>query len=856
MSGNSFVTATPIVLGQITESYFDSVGFFDFEDYWVFSLSETSNFELSLTGLFDDADVELYDQFGSLIDYSDNEGLDSESISRQLTSGTYYIRVYPWWGFTDYFLNVSAISVNTEESDNTLENAQPISLTSTFTFFNDFVGYSDDNDYYTFTLDNPSQFQLILSGLSSDADVELLDVNGDYVSSSSDAGTEDELIDIFLTSGTYYINVYPYSGETEYTLQVLAQPEETEIPVDNVGNTLGTATSINLNSTVSDWVGTGDENDYYLFTVNSNSVVEISLTGLQSDADIELLDSNGEFINGSFSGSNDDENIFAELTPGSYYIRVYPFSGNTSYDLSLISSVNESPTVPNEFNSRTGYGFVDASAALARAINQNPFSEVGTFGGANDWNINMINAPEVWAQNYTGQGIVVAVLDSGVDRNHPDLFSNIWTNTRETPGNGIDDDGNGYIDDVFGWNFFDNKNNTLDIHGHGTHVAGTIAGLNNGVGVTGIAYNAQIMPVKVLEDDDGDGQATGSFEGIARGIYYAVENGADVINMSLGGNSGNEALAQAVKYASDNGVIVVMAAGNEAQPSPGYPARYATEFGVAVGAVDSTNNIAEFSNLAGSDSSLVYVTHPGVSIYSALPENKYISWDGTSMAAPHVAGVVALMLEANPNLTNEQVRNILASTTTETPTVSSFIGAQSLKSSQDAKPITVFSDGSVVEPPINGGDPPSDELLTTPFTRFQNSDRPGTYLFAGPQESQSILQNFPNFIEEGTAFKVAVEANDDLIRINRFQNTDVPGTYLFAGEQESQSIRQNFPNFVEEGIAFYVYDSNASKGVDFYRFQNTQQPGTYIFVGEEEKNNILANFPQFQLEGVAFEVVA
>lgn len=150
--------------------------------------------------------------------------------------------------------------------------------------------------------------------------------------------------------------------------------------------------------------------------------------------------------------------------------------------------------------------------------------------------------------------------------------------------------------------------------------------------------------------------------------------------------------------------------------------------------------------------------------------------------------------------------------------------------------------------------PPPDPLLNTTFTRFQNNDRRGTFLFAGPAESQSIRNNFPNFIEEGAAFKVAVQANDDLIRINRFQNRNVPGTFLFAGETESQSIRQNFPNFTEEGIAFYVYDGNANKGVDFFRFQNTQQPGTFIFVGEQERNNILANFPQFRLEGVAFEV--
>lgn len=149
-----------------------------------------------------------------------------------------------------------------------------------------------------------------------------------------------------------------------------------------------------------------------------------------------------------------------------------------------------------------------------------------------------------------------------------------------------------------------------------------------------------------------------------------------------------------------------------------------------------------------------------------------------------------------------------------------------------------------------------DVTLNTPINRFQNTQRPGTYLFAGEAESTNIRQNFRNFTEEGVAFKVATQPADGLIAMTRFQNTAVPGTYLYAGEAESANIRQNFPNFVEEGIAFYVYDGNANKGVDFYRLQNTQQPGTYLFAGEEEKNNILANFPNFKLEGVAFEVGA
>ncbi|BAQ61688.1 alkaline phosphatase [Geminocystis sp. NIES-3708] len=147
-----------------------------------------------------------------------------------------------------------------------------------------------------------------------------------------------------------------------------------------------------------------------------------------------------------------------------------------------------------------------------------------------------------------------------------------------------------------------------------------------------------------------------------------------------------------------------------------------------------------------------------------------------------------------------------------------------------------------------------DSLLNSPIYRFQNRNVSGTYLYAGSQEAQNIRSNFPNFSEEGLAFKVSQVANDDLIPIYRFQNTSKPGTYLYAGTQERQSILTNNLNFKDEGIAFYVYGADANKGQDIYRLQNLNNPGTYLFVGETEKNNIIATNNNFRLEGVAFEV--
>ncbi len=158
-----------------------------------------------------------------------------------------------------------------------------------------------------------------------------------------------------------------------------------------------------------------------------------------------------------------------------------------------------------------------------------------------------------------------------------------------------------------------------------------------------------------------------------------------------------------------------------------------------------------------------------------------------------------------------------------------------------------------ITPSDNGGNN-GDSLLNTPIYRFQNQDKIGTYLFSGEGESENIRQNFPNFVEEGKAFNVAVTAGDDLISFYRFQNSNVPGTYLYAGESERQSILQNFPNFIEEGKAFYVYAAGSNQGTSFYRFQNSNAPGTYLFVGEGERQSILQNFPNFIEEGIAFEV--
>ncbi|MBK8574248.1 MAG: S8 family serine peptidase [Elusimicrobia bacterium] len=263
------------------------------------------------------------------------------------------------------------------------------------------------------------------------------------------------------------------------------------------------------------------------------------------------------------------------------------------------------------------------------------------------WGMAKIQAPSAWDMAQ-GNGVVVAVVDTGVDHTHPDLASNIWSNPGEITGNGIDDDGNGYVDDVRGWNFVANTNSISDGHSHGTHVSGTIAAVgNNGVGVIGVAPSAHVMAIKGL-DDDGSGYDVD----LAQGIVYAADNGADVINMSWGGTGDSPVIEEAIRRVL--GVVLVAAAGNSAiDASQFLPAKYDSV--VTVSAFNSADVMASFSNFGAK----IDVAAPGVGIQSTVPGGYYSSYNGTSMACPHVAGLAALLLSQHPSLTNEQVRQAI-----------------------------------------------------------------------------------------------------------------------------------------------------------------------------------------------------
>lgn len=288
----------------------------------------------------------------------------------------------------------------------------------------------------------------------------------------------------------------------------------------------------------------------------------------------------------------------------------------------------------------------------------------GSWGqGYNDlWGIRRVNCEGAW-DVVKGLGITVAVIDTGIDYNHEDISVNVWTNEGETPDNGRDDDNNGYIDDIRGWDFSNNDNDPLDDNGHGTHVAGSIDAVgDNGIGVVGVAYQSRIMAIKGLRNT-----GEGTTQGLVNSILYAVDNGAKIINCSWGNKGSSSALEDAINYAYSSDCLTIAAAGNFNKN-----VRYYTPANIdkviAVAATDYRDRKAAFSNYGmGID-----VSAPGVNILSLradgtdmygdgshIVDEKYYWADGTSMACPYVAGAAAMILSNNPNLTPEEVGIIL-----------------------------------------------------------------------------------------------------------------------------------------------------------------------------------------------------
>jgi len=272
-----------------------------------------------------------------------------------------------------------------------------------------------------------------------------------------------------------------------------------------------------------------------------------------------------------------------------------------------------------------------------------------------------IGAEQAWDITTGSDDIVVAVIDTGINYNHPDLKNNVWINQAEYNGKpGVDDDGNGYVDDVYGYNFSGDKPtpDPMDGHGHGSHCSGTIGGNSpSGSGIVGVNWHVKIMAVKFLADN-----GAGTLEGAIQAIDYATKNHAKLMSNSWGGGGASDTLKAAIQRASDAGILFVAAAGNDSannDSDPHYPAAYNVPNVLAVAAIDNQGQLASFSNYGKKS---VHLAAPGVNIYSSVLGNGYDSWSGTSMATPHVSGVAALLASHEPNLTDLELKERLMGT--------------------------------------------------------------------------------------------------------------------------------------------------------------------------------------------------
>ena len=408
--------------------------------------------------------------------------------------------------------------------------------------------------------------------------------------------------------------------------------------IDDFNDNINTKGKLTLSNSETGELEFEGDHDWFEVRLEAGKNYKFDLVGNSlRDPYLYLRDSSGNLLTYNDDGGEglNSQITFQASTNGQYFLDAGAF--DDSYTGTYTLSGEQLATPDLSFSSTDGYGLANAKHAFENLLDIS-LSEQPELGG-NLWGLDYIDVPEVWAggsnfNGVTGENVTIAVIDTGVDIHHNEFRGRITT----------------------GYDFVDDDSIAHDGHGHGTHVAGTIAGANDGIGITGVAYDAAIMPLRVLGND-----GYGWTSDIISAVRWAADNGADVINMSLGGGGYSQAMAEAIRYASELGSVVVMAAGNVSGNSPEHPAAHAINHGIAVGAVDSNRSLAGFSNRAGS-TELDYVTAPGVDIYSSVPGGGYSFASGTSMAAPHVSGIAGLLKSHDSSLSAETIEDLITGT--------------------------------------------------------------------------------------------------------------------------------------------------------------------------------------------------
>lgn len=331
-----------------------------------------------------------------------------------------------------------------------------------------------------------------------------------------------------------------------------------------------------------------------------------------------------------------------------------------------------------------------------------------------------IDAPEAWDISTGSSEVIVAVIDTGVDYTHPDLAANMWTNPSEIPGNGIDDDANGFVDDIHGWDFAYDDSDPMDGYGHGTHVAGTIGALgNNDTGVVGVNWNVQIMALKFL-NDSGSGYTSDAVDALNYATRMCRDFGVNIklTSNSWGGGGYSQALNDAIQASGDAGMLFIAAAGNAGSNNDAsryYPASYSLENIVAVAATDPGDGLAKSAQFGSTFNSnygatTVDLGAPGVGILSTTPNNTYSTYNGTSMATPHVAGVAALAWSVAPSASPSLIKSAILGSVDPVPALAGkTLAGGRLNAANTLDWLALY---------VVGSSPAQDEFVAAPPTSF------------------------------------------------------------------------------------------------------------------------------------------
>ncbi len=463
-------------------------------------------------------------------------------------------------------------------------------------------------------------------------------------------------------------------------------------------------------------------------------------------------------------------------------------------------------------------------------------------GYAQQWYLEAIEAPGAWDVTTGMSSVLVAVLDTGIDLDHEDIVANLWTNSEEIAGNDIDDDRNGYVDDVHGWDFVDADNDPspmvatteyFEVGSHGTLIAGEIGAVgNNDFGVAGVAWNVSILPVRMLGDD---GSGTG--ENAAKAIRYAVAQGAKVINLSFAGNDPNTTLQQAVRDAYEQGVVVVAALGNDgrdADRDPVYPACLRTgdeDWVIGVTAITEQNLGADFTNYGALCADLAA---PGTSIIGLSYQNTssgYLDaytglWSGTSMASPLVAGAAALLFSEYPTLSAGDVRNILklsVDPVRATGYPSGGLGAGRLNVARALELAASYA--PAISDDVNVAEDVTEPVSQTDDTQAV-AEKPSTeitedvlqYSFVAFGAPSGVLPEVDVYRANGTQYARFQAYTSNFrggVRVATLNNTggSIPRIVTGAGETGGPHIRV-FTAYGAVAHEFFAYDQSSNHGVN------------------------------------------